>query len=148
MRPTVAALILALSCVFASEAAATPRATQRSLAFMAIAASSPASSTTPTKAMRGRATAPDSTARAAPVAVPAPQTRVRSAPLVGRGSAHLKLRSNIPYWRLGLAGSCALAAVVQEGTSEKTGWGMLGSGLLVWALVDWFIPSLRSKASD
>jgi len=148
MRPKVATLMLALTFVLASGAAATPRATQRSLAFMAAAASSPASSTTPPRATRGRATAPGSAARAAPVAVPAPRNRVRRAPLVGRGSPHLKLRPHIPYWRLGLAGSCALAAVVQEGTSEKAGWGMLGSGLLVWALVDWFIPSLRSKASD
>ena len=80
---------------------------------------------------------------APPVARP-----LRSKPLVSAPISQLRLPSHIPYGRLGLSGACALMAIGQQGTSEKIGWTALGTGLLTWALIDWFVPHLRSAAGS
>lgn len=147
-------VVCALCCALSPPRAASAqrRSTHPPAAHVATLTTPRAAPTSPptshaAKPTSGRTWA-DSTSALGPAPPPPMAGPMRSRPLVGAPVSQLRLPSHIPYWRLGLSGACAIAALSQQGSSEKFGWTALGTGLLTWALIDWFVPQLRSAAGS
>lgn len=75
--------------------------------------------------------------RAAPSTQVASDRASRTPKFLREAPTRVHLRSNTPYWRLGLAAGCGVASLTMRTSSERVGWVMLGGGLLSWALYDW-----------